>query len=538
MKTPSNELFQLIKSLDSHEKGYFKVYASRKVEHNSYIKLFDAIDRQLTYDEVKLKKKLKNTMLMRNLKRFKSYTTEAILNSLREYHSTTSVNAELQKFILQAEVLIKKKLITLAKKILLKAEKLAMNHDIHDYSTAIYSLKDTMLRSTMNIEDLEIYLNNGALKERQHLECLKNTIEFRNLASQVQLISANSYSIEAKERYLNKIKSILNSSLLSSPDKALSFTALKDYYSIHFFCSKLLDKWDRETYQRQEEWLTYLESDKEKLAERTHIYLSALINLMLIQYHMGSSNETERTYEKINRFYFSLHIKKRTKALLAGFVNVTSNYMGIQLENGHPEKSLKAWQEIKSSIFLNKLDLNLFLAICNNLSHIYFMLGNYQDALKWANKILNFREKNLLDAQAMSRIYVLLVHYELGNYDMLPYMARSSKRFLVKHNYFSQFEKIMIHFFEREIPETNKGHGKIEVFRKLKTELEVLLKNTKQIRALEHFAHMSWIESKIENKPFVEIVKSRHSPNGRIRPMAEKTGLQGEEKVQLSSIGK
>ena len=58
MKTVSEELFQLIKSLSKQEKRYFKLYASRHVigEKNKYVQLFDAIDKQAAYNEEKIKK--------------------------------------------------------------------------------------------------------------------------------------------------------------------------------------------------------------------------------------------------------------------------------------------------------------------------------------------------------------------------------------------------------------------------------------------------------------------------------------------------
>ena len=64
MKTPSDDLFTLIKSLDAREKGFFKVYSAKKGANNtslSYLKLFDNIDKLKTYDEPYLISKLKKT---------------------------------------------------------------------------------------------------------------------------------------------------------------------------------------------------------------------------------------------------------------------------------------------------------------------------------------------------------------------------------------------------------------------------------------------------------------------------------------------
>ena len=58
----TDDLFQLIKSLEQTEKRYFKVFSTMHVkggESNVYSRLFDAIDRQTVYDEEEIKKQFK-----------------------------------------------------------------------------------------------------------------------------------------------------------------------------------------------------------------------------------------------------------------------------------------------------------------------------------------------------------------------------------------------------------------------------------------------------------------------------------------------
>ena len=59
----TDDLFQLIKSLDQSEKRYFKIFSTMHIkdsEENKYIMLFDAIDKQSEYDEDEIRKKFKN----------------------------------------------------------------------------------------------------------------------------------------------------------------------------------------------------------------------------------------------------------------------------------------------------------------------------------------------------------------------------------------------------------------------------------------------------------------------------------------------
>ena len=62
MNIPGDDLFLLIKSLNTSEKRYFKLFADRQGsgKYKSYLKVFDLIDDQEDiYDEQLLKKKLK-----------------------------------------------------------------------------------------------------------------------------------------------------------------------------------------------------------------------------------------------------------------------------------------------------------------------------------------------------------------------------------------------------------------------------------------------------------------------------------------------
>ena len=90
-KKPSADLFHLIKSLSRNEKGYFKKYVSRHTlkGENNYVRLFDAIDRQKTYDEDKL---LRKESYIRQLPLLKNYLYQMILESLENFYSKSRIN--------------------------------------------------------------------------------------------------------------------------------------------------------------------------------------------------------------------------------------------------------------------------------------------------------------------------------------------------------------------------------------------------------------------------------------------------------------
>ena len=54
-----NDLYELIQSLSKSEKRYFKLVATQhKKQQTDYLVLYEILEKQATYDEVQLQKKL------------------------------------------------------------------------------------------------------------------------------------------------------------------------------------------------------------------------------------------------------------------------------------------------------------------------------------------------------------------------------------------------------------------------------------------------------------------------------------------------
>ena len=109
MKTPSEDIFKLIKSLNAQEKVYFKRKISLYENKKNYLIVFDIINKMQIYDESKLKNILYKKGIKGNFKYLKSRTFESILETICNYHSTSSIKLKIQNHILISIVLIKKK---------------------------------------------------------------------------------------------------------------------------------------------------------------------------------------------------------------------------------------------------------------------------------------------------------------------------------------------------------------------------------------------------------------------------------------------
>ncbi|HAY35273.1 MAG TPA: hypothetical protein PK536_05545, partial [Ignavibacteria bacterium] len=109
MKT-NTELFDLIKSLSPSEKRYFKLNASVQKGNTKYLKLFDLIDSQKTYNEKALKSIKGNEDLRKNFNFTKSYLSKLIFKSLLNYKNEKSTDAKLFNMLQRCRILFQKAL--------------------------------------------------------------------------------------------------------------------------------------------------------------------------------------------------------------------------------------------------------------------------------------------------------------------------------------------------------------------------------------------------------------------------------------------
>ena len=79
------------------------------------------------------------------------------------------------------------------------------------------------------------------------------------------------------------------------------------------------------------------------------------------------------------------------------------------------------------------------------LALAHFGADKHNKALFWLNKVLNDTEQTLRqDIFTYARLFNLVVHYELANYDLLEYIVRSTQRFLSKRHRAHQVENLLV----------------------------------------------------------------------------------------------
>lgn len=106
-----------------------------------------------------------------------------------------------------------------------------------------------------------------------------------------------------------------------------------------------------------------------------------------------------------------------------------------------------------------------------------------------------------------SRILNLVAHYEAGKDYHLEDLIKSTYKFLIKMDDLHEVQKEMIRFL-RNLPEVSPLEIKDE-FIKLHTTLKKYEDHPYERRAFLYLDIISWLESKIENRPVADIIAEK-----------------------------
>jgi hypothetical protein len=156
-----------------------------------------------------------------------------------------------------------------------------------------------------------------------------------------------------------------------------------------------------------------------------------------------------------------------------------------------------------------KLSNESVLLLYYNISRVYFSAGEYKLALKYNNMVLNSNEPILRqDVFTFARIVNLIIHYELGNYDLLEYTIKSTKRFVDKNQRNYQFENVFLKNIKKMVRAKNPDDS-IKLFTQFKADLTKVMEDHYENAANRYFDFMTWIDTKIQRKSYADLLKTK-----------------------------
>lgn len=503
----SKDLHTLIKSLTASEKGYIKKHSAVHVigDQNKYIKIFDAIDKQKKYDEKEIIKKFTDDPILNNFSVAKNYLFRFILKCLESYHSNTK--AELRSTLNQIEILHNKNLPGVAKKMLTKAKAVAQQYELYEFMEEIIDWEIVFIVEEANSKNYLELVNKYFGELYESIEKKKTIIGYKHLYQKLRA-KALYMGLPRNDEDVIAFQDIAQ--LAEANDKQLLSTFNAKFYRNLMQANFLfVSNEQKKANMLMEENVQLMEENPHMIELKPATYLGMLRNKAVNELSLMRYKRLFDTIKKMDAFINKYGQLNRYFEVLAENLKLF-----VYIPTGQFREALEIAEKLDG--IYKQLPVTKALVKEKQLQHyafayIYIGLGEYKLANQHINSLLNNHEFDIRsDLFCFAHILSLIIHFELENIELLDYRARSTYNLLLKRNHLHEFEKQIIIFLKRTKDMTRKSPEIRKAFIDLKNNIESITENNKlEKNALSLFDLISWLESKIEKKSFMQIKQKK-----------------------------
>lgn len=505
---PSTELFSLIKSLTKSEKRFFKLNSALQAGDKNYLKIFDFIEAQQKYDEEDLKEEFKGETFIHHLPSEKNHLYKLILKSLRSYYSEQSVSSILKQEIKNVEILYNKALYRECAKFVKRAKALAGEYEKFYYHYELINWEKKLLEEAYESGIFDQNLDDLIKEESEVIEKLRNLAEYQILYSRINYIfRSGGFTRNETERKV--VNEIADYHLIKGKNTALSTRATTICYYIKGLCSASTRDYEDAliNFRKAKSVMDRQPKIRDDIQQRYINTLSFLLNCYI---DVHDFRNAENILEELN----ALLENKAFDSPDSRVRIFTATYIGkLQLYNrqGNFERALELEPIIERELTIleDKINKEKHLLFNYNLGYTFFGAGDYRRALKYINIVLNDNEKQLRqDIYSFSRIFNLIIHFELNNHDFIEYDIKSAARFLNKFEKDYEVESLFVAEM-KNLAKMNSPAERRKIFERFDAQLEELLKIDRENVILEYFDLRAWIKSKLNGTSFSASIQAQ-----------------------------
>lgn len=493
----NNAVYELIKSLNMSEKRQFKIYSSRHIieGENKYILLFNLLEKMEIFDEGILKAGLeqhnkKNTYIKTDM----HYLYLLILKSLVLFHAGKSAQLILNESISIIEILFYKGNYIQCIKEIYKAAAIARDVELYPSLLKILEFEKLVYNHLNEQKRSEASIINEMTEINKKQEII---IEYTQLYNQANLARIQI----SKTRNVKEIKvfeKIMKHPLLQQKNKPKFIDASIKYSRIHAM------------------WCYVNQHKKEELAFNKKIIQMYDTNPLYKEEHLIEYVNTYSRIISISKDLDEVTFYKELNSIRSitvssdklYFMSVSSqvfnfSYMiqlSMYLQKKQFEKVMIIIPDIESGLkkYKNILIPSYKITFLYMLAYYYFAVGNFDDARKKINTLLNeYSEAERPDLYNFAKLMNLLIHFELGNHGYIRYKQASVRYYYKKQSADFETENHVLKFFSKEKNYTTYLQNSL-------LSLKATLQNTKthslEKYAYNYFDFLDWINSKILKK--------------------------------------
>ncbi|NVO01628.1 MAG: hypothetical protein HXX09_02920 [Bacteroidetes bacterium] len=496
MKKPSNQVFILVKSLDSHEKTFIKRCLHKESKSSINEDLFDYLCSQSEYNENKMLlsvKKIKKS----TVKHCKQNIFDFILKSLELYYAGSTTEQKLNRALFQVRMLKKKKMFSKANKLILSSIEIAEKSGHFLLQLQFIAEQQLLEIESENIADYEqFFLKNSFAKEK----LLNSYINAQQNQEKIHLlrrlnIKDGCYPENEKHQITKKINSdiILKS---NSNETRNTFIVLQENF-IEYYCLLLLNEYSKskECFKR---YLNLYERFNEKI-ENPEEYLWHLHVGITISIFTDDKNLLWELDKKADNLLTALQVKYKNTEVLVNYIIVKNNVIAfLTHDEDFQEASIRS-ESLKSVILTTKVKPSIRKIFLANLCQTYLCNGETRKALQCYNLLNNNHEYQNIrnDIDPGMNVLGLAIFFELDSHENIESLVRSCKR-KIDFKLQSKIYHHLISFFSEAIKTNEKPKLKLlfeDILQKINS---IETSDSESVFFLENTLIGAWLRKKFK----------------------------------------
>ncbi|WP_054852380.1 hypothetical protein [Olleya sp. ITB9] len=507
-KDQKDNLFLLVKSLTKSEKRQFKLYVGRLGvnQDSKFLNLFNLLDKAHSYNEAVILKS--GVVKKQQLANVKAHLYKQILISLKLNPSHQNIRSQIREQLDFASILYHKGLYKQSLKILDKAKELAIVNEEKNLAYEIVELEKV-------IESQYITRSISSRADELTVQA-KSLSEANVITSKLSNLSLQLYSIILKTGYVKNeeesqaVTTYFEDRLPKVKRADLGFREKLWLYKAYLWYSFLMQDF-LNCYKYALKWVDLFYENPNMISLNPVFFLKGnnylLESLYFIKNKPKFIKKLDEFYEVVNQKHFPKDENVSSLVFLYGNFHKINQFF----IDGSFEEGLTLIPQIETELikFSSKIDEHHKMVFYYKFASLHFGAGNNKECIFYLDKIISNKSLSMReDLLCFSRVLNLVAHYEAGLDYHLEALLRSTYKFLIKMNDLHEVQKEMIKFIR----------GLQDVYpQDIKKEFIKLLEVLKQYeghpferRAFLYLDVISWLESKIDNKPVGQVVKDKY----------------------------
>jgi hypothetical protein len=263
-------------------------------------------------------------------------------------------------------------------------------------------------------------------------------------------------------------------------------------------------------YRYSQKWLDLFQEDPLMIRVETSHYIKALHNLLNAHFDLRNHQKFEITLQQFEAFALTDRVVENDNFRIQSFVYITTAKINQVFMRGTFKEGLLMVPEIEQKLEEYDLfiDRHRILVLNYKIASLYFGSGDYGTCIDYLQRIINDQVDMRNDLQCYARVLHLMAHYELKNFELMESLTKSVYRFMAKKETLTRVEEEMFKFLRTSF-QTSRHSLKAE-FEKFLEKIKHFEKNRFETRAFAYLDLVSWVESKVYQKPMSEIIREKY----------------------------